>query len=765
MIERRAIVVTGVVQGVGFRPFVFANATRLGLVGFVRNQPSGVVIEVEGGAPALDELVRQIRVAPPPLARVETVSAAPVPLRGEALFSIATSEDAASESFVIGADTATCADCVRELLDPADRRYRYPLLNCTNCGPRLTLVTGAPYDRERTTMAAYPLCAACKAEYDDPRDRRFHAQPVACPACGPRLRALDASGGEIDGDPIDRALQAIERGEIVAVKGIGGYHLACDAESERAVAELRRRKRRDAKPFAVMGRDLEALARLGVIGEAEERALLSSQRPVVLVARREAAPVAASVAPGMSTLGLMLPYTPVHHLLFASLGQRILVMTSANLTDEPIAFDDDDARARLGKIADLFLVHERRIATACDDSVVRVLDGRPTPLRRARGYAPEPIDLGGELALPTLAVGGHLKSTFALGASRRAWVSHHLGDLDDYAAYEAYVAAILHYQDLFRVSPARLVHDLHPDYASTRYALERAARSGLETLAVQHHHAHVAAALAEHRLARAIGVAFDGTGFGTDGAIWGGEIFVGDRLHLRRAAHLAYVRAPGGDAAIREPWRMALAHLTHAGEVSAPLAARVGARAIETVRLVLERGINAPFTSSMGRLFDAVACLVLGHDRAAFEGEAAMRLEALAAAAPREARAYPFDVTVDAAGAMLLDPRPLLHAVVRDLGARRAPEVVAKRFHATVAEMVAHVAKELRTATGIADVVLTGGCFVNAVLTSLTASRLREAGLTPRVSRLVPPNDGGISFGQLAVAAAHDAAHRNVEVA
>jgi hydrogenase maturation protein HypF len=757
MIQRRAITLTGVVQGVGLRPFVFGEAERLGLRGFVKNRVGGVLIEAEGEPPAIDALVEALKSRPPPLARVASIEVAAIAAGGEDAFRIAESDapEGEGQAFVIGPDAATCEACKRELEDPSDRRHGYPFLNCTNCGPRLTIVTGAPYDRGRTTMSAFPMCVACRAEYDDPRDRRFHAQPTACPVCGPTLRAVGPTGEAIAGDPIELAVEAIRRGEIVAVKGIGGFHLACDATNEGAVEALRRRKQRDAKPFALMVRDVRAALALAHVDDTERAALESPQRAIVLLQRKAGTDVVPGVAPGSTTLGLMLPYAPVHHLLLARLGGTPLVLTSANKADAPIAYEDDDALARLAGVAHIFLVHDRRIATLCDDSVVRVLEGGVTPVRRSRGYAPEPLPLLHSLARPTLALGGHLKATFALGSARRAWVSHHLGDLDGYEALRAYETSIAHYEALFRVRPERLVHDMHPDYASTRYALERAAREGIETLAIQHHHAHVAGAMASHGLARAIGVAFDGTGFGSDGGLWGGEILAGEAAAMRRVGHLGRVRAPGGDRAAREPWRMALAHLIHAGEEEAAsrVAVRAEASVARAVRAMIERGVNAPATSSAGRLFDAVASIVALHDRAAFEGEAAMHLEALAASANDAVEPYPFEV-IEADGMLVIDPRPIVRGAARDAG---PPPRVARRFHATLAAAIAAVCAKVRDGSGLDDVVLSGGCFVNAVLTAEVCRSLRAAGLRPHVPRHVPPNDGGISFGQLAVVSARDA--------
>src|SRR5262245_30179588 len=662
--ERRAIVVRGIVQGVGFRPFVYGLAACLRLGGFVKNQTGSVVIEVEGERPALERFLGELADRPPPLALVQHLSWEPRPPRGEARFRIESSEaDAASQVF-LSPDLATCPACLAEVLDPRDRRHGYPFLNCTHCGPRLTVITGAPYDRARTTMAAFPMCAACRAEYDDPADRRFHAQPTACAACGPRLQALDAAGRPVPTpDPLAHFAAALLEGKIGALKGLGGYHFACDARDRAAVAELRRRKHRDEKPFAVMVLDAAAAASLCEVGPAERELLCSPRAPIVLLRKRHPPAVAEAVAPRNPWLGVMLPYTPLHHLLLRAVGGAPLVMTSGNRSDEPIAYQDD-APQKLSGIADLFLTHTRPIHVRCDDSVTRVVDGVELPVRRSRGYAPRPVELPLPCPRPLLAVGGQLKVTFALGRGQQAFLSHHLGDLDHYDAYRAFEKDVALYEQLFAVAPETLVHDLHPDYVTSRYARERAARTGTQLLAVQHHHAHVASCMAEHGLTEPVlGVAFDGTGYGTDGAVWGGEFLVGDYRGFRRAAHLRYVGMPGGEQAIREPWRMAVAHLADAGKEFAAWKERFLPVHWRTVQRMLERRLNTPLTSSAGRLFDAVAALAGVRDRVSYEGQAAVELEWLATEAAPDG-AYPFELT--AAGEeepLVVDTRPLIRAV------------------------------------------------------------------------------------------------------
>ncbi len=779
--ERRAIAVHGVVQGVGFRPFVHSLASRLELSGFVKNRAGSVLIEVEGDAPALDHFLTELATKPPPLARIDHLTWERRPLQGDRPFRIQPSEVDSPGPIFVSADVATCADCLAELFDPADRRYRYPFLNCTNCGPRLTIVTGAPYDRQRTTMAGFTLCAACRAEYEDPADRRFHAQPTCCPACGPRLELLDGQGRPTPtADPVAGFAAALLAGQSGALKGLGGYHLACDARSETVVAELRRRKHRDEKPFAVMVAAAAAADALCEVQPAERELLLSARRPIVVLRKRPGARVAEAVAPRNPGLGVMLPYTPLHHLLLRAVEGRPLVMTSGNRSDEPIAYEDQDAVERLAGIADLFLTHDRLIRVRCEDSVTRVVDGGELPLRRSRGYAPQPIPLPLECPLPILAVGGQLKGTFALGRGRHAFLSHHLGDLDHYDAYRSFVKDVALYEQLLAIHPRVVAHDLHADYASTRYARLRKDEvrrmkdesndaclhpssfilhpSEVQLLAVQHHHAHMASCMADHGLLEpVIGVTFDGTGYGTDGAIWGGEFLVGDYRQFRRAAHLRYVGMPGGDQAIREPWRMALAHLLDASATDDLLASRVSAAALRTARTMIERQFNTPLTSSAGRLFDAVAALAGVRDRVTFEGQAAMELEWLAAESTTDS-AYPFELAQTAEGGpseatLVVDTRPIIQAVAQDVRQGRNAKPIARRFHSMMVELIATVCASLREATGLGVVVLSGGVFMNVLLMREASDRLRGAGFRVYGHRLVPPNDGGLSLGQLAIAA------------
>jgi hydrogenase maturation protein HypF len=757
-IGARSIFVRGIVQGVGFRPHVHGLATRLGLHGFVQNQAAGVRVEVEGTSSALDAFADALSREAPPLARIDALESRPRSPRGEAGFRIVSSVEGSSRGPVLlSSDIATCGPCLAELFDGRDRRYLHPFINCTDCGPRLTIIKAAPYDRERTTMASFSMCALCRAEYEDPASRRFHAQANACPRCGPRLALLDAAGNDVPAaDPLAIAVEALRRGEVVALKGLGGYHFACDATRETAVARLREAKHRHEKPFALMVADVDAAARLAELSAAERALLSSPERPIVLLRRGRGARVAKAVSPGNPLLGIMLAYTPLHHLLLRGMAGGPLVMTSGNAAEEPIAFEDAEARDRLRGIASLFVVHDRAIRVRCDDSVARVIGNVPMLLRRARGHAPRALTLGTPLPRPTLALGGHLKAVFALGQGDRALLSPHIGDLEDHRAFQAYAAAIRHYEALFAIEPAVLVHDLHPDYASTIYARARAADQGLARLAVQHHHAHLASALAEHGLpGPAIGVTFDGSGYGLDGTVWGGEFLLGDCCSFRRAAHLRAVPLAGGEQAVREPWRSALSHLldAEAADAIGPLfGARIPAGAVGVVRRMFERRLNAPPCSSMGRLFDAVAALAGLRDRTSFEGQAAMELEWLAADTTSDG-AYPFDVTVAPDG-LTVDTRPLIRAIASESRRAIPADLIARRFHDTVIEIIATVCGRLRETTGVRTVVLAGGVFQNAVLSQGAWQRLSSAGFAVYRQERVPCNDGGLALGQLAVAAA-----------
>jgi len=746
--RRVRVSVEGTVQGVGFRPYVHRLACELHLGGNVGNDEHGVALEVEGDGEAVAEFLRRLPVEAPPLASVEGLDARDVAVIDQDTFTIVKSAHGGVPDALVVPDAATCDACLAELWDPDDRRHRHAFISCTHCGPRFTIVRGVPYDRPLTTMAGFPMCAACRAEYEDPADRRFHAQPIACPDCGPRLALIGAEvGGATDAAAATAAL--LRQGAIVAVKGIGGYHLACRADDERAVATLRARKHREDKPFALMAADLAGARELVTPGPAEAALLTGPARPIVLAQRRDDAPVAMAVAPHSRELGVMLPYAPLHHLLLVDAGGP-LVLTSGNVSDEPIAYRDDDARARLAPIADAFLVHDRPIHMRTDDAVAGVAAGRPRVLRRARGYVPRHLRLPGT-APPLLACGAELKSTFCVARDGRAWVSHHLGDLQDAAVRQSFIEGVAHFERLFAVTPELVVHDLHPDYASTAYALER---DGVATLGVQHHHAHLAACLAEHGVeGPAVGAIYDGSGFGADGTAWGGELLVGDASGFSRAGHLLAVALPGGDRAVTEPWRMACAWLVAVGdaeipELPAPLRRRVTPRRWADVARLARSGLAAPSTTSAGRLLDAIAALCGVRSTINYEGQAAIELEALADRSER--RDYPLAITDD----LILDARPTIRAVVADLASGVPVATVSTRAHNALAHATAAACAAVAERSHTEVVVLSGGVFQNRLLLEACADDLTARGLRVLHPERLPCNDGGISYGQAAVAAA-----------
>jgi hydrogenase maturation protein HypF len=764
--RRKRLCVHGVVQGVGFRPFVYTAAAAHGLSGSVRNDSSGAIIEVEGDEADLAAFLTLLVQGPPPLAVIETIEDRDIPLVGGTGFEIADTSRSGGGRTLASPDVAMCVDCAAELRDPADRRFRHAFINCTNCGPRFTIIASLPYDRAATTMARFPMCADCAREYADPSDRRFHAQPVCCPNCGPALRFRDQDGRTADGeDGLRSARRLLRDGGVLAVKGIGGLHLACDAGNDAAVAELRRRKRRGAKPFAVMVPDLQSARDVGEVDDATARVLAGPQRPIVLIARRPGAPVADVVAPHNPDLGVMLAYAPLHALLFGlrddEPGPQILVMTSGNLGGEPICFTDDDALARLADLADGWLMHDREILVPCDDSVVRVVafcgaedrvvDGVELPIRRSRGYAPLPIALPVDVP-PTLAVGADMKNTLAVAEGRYAWLSQHIGDMDDLATLSAFDAAQRHLRALTGVDPEVIVADSHPGYRSTAWASRN---RGTEPVRhVQHHHAHIAAVMAEHGLTgseEVLGFAFDGTGYGLDGAVWGGELLLADYKGYRRLAHLKYVPLTGGDTSIVRPYRMALAHLWAAGIAWDADLAPVQACPEDEKRVLrhqLETGLGSAPTSSMGRLFDAVAALAGVRQVVAYEAQAAIEFEGLSRGAAVADGRYAFGLATDC-GSTAIDAAPVLSAVIADVRGGVRTGVIGARFHHAVADLVVDLAGANNALSR--TVALSGGVFQNALLLRLVVAGLRAKGFDVITHRRVPPNDGGIALGQLLV--------------
>jgi hydrogenase maturation protein HypF len=761
-IARRHILVRGIVQGVGFRPFVFKLAESLSLTGHVFNSSAGVTIEVEGQPSCLDDFVDELRANPPALAEVTSVIVDEIEPRGDLSFSILHSHQQPGAFALISPDTGTCDACWRDVGDTLNRRFGYPFTNCTHCGPRYTIIRDIPYDRALTTMAAFVMCPACAAEYADPRDRRFHAQPNACPACGPAL-ALLARGESLSASAFNHAtsleilrqLRALLReGRIVAIKGLGGFLLACDATSDTAVAELRRRKRRPAKPFALMVRDLPAVRNLCELPPADEAALTNPRRPIVVMPRLATAPLAAAIAPGNDSVGVMLPYTPLHYLLFSDSPSDpsefpALVMTSGNLSEEPIITSNEEALRGLNGIADYFLLHNRDIHMRVDDSVVRTFEGRERVLRRARGYVPLTIDLGSEMT-EVLGFGAELKNTFCLTKGRFAILSQHIGDLENYETEQFFAETLARMQHLFKVEPRAVAHDLHPGYRSTRLALASAID---RKFAMQHHHAHIASCMAENHLrGDVIGVAFDGTGYGTDGCIWGGEFLIANLASFTRRAHLRYVPLPGGDAAVRQPWRMALAYLRDAFGSHIPTHLRcfesIPAARLNLVDTMLIRRLQTVDTSSAGRLFDAVAALLGLASEITFEGQAAIALEA--AAAPEVTSAYPFELTQS--DPVIVDLRPTVVAIVEDLEAACSIHTIAARFHNTLCAAIAEVCSRIEASEGLNRVCLSGGTFQNLYLLRRTVVELRRRGFEVFLHATVPANDGGISLGQAVIA-------------
>ena len=756
--------ITGIVQGVGFRPFVYGLANKFKLNGWVRNTSAGVDIEVDGEGEILDTFIKSLRNEAPPLSRIDDLDVTFQPANGFHSFEIVHSETVEGAFQPISPDVSICPDCLDELLDPTDRRYRYPFINCTNCGPRFTIIKDIPYDRPKTTMASFAMCSDCEKEYKNPLDRRFHAQPVACPVCGPQVWLEEWKDGSmvkraVRDDAIQQIHHLLIEGKIIAIKGLGGFHLACDATNAEAVSELRSRKLRVDKPFALMMPDLETVEQHCILDHAERDLLESRARPVVLLKRKPDSSIARECAPGQETLGVMLPYTPLHYLLFSGNAKdrkpdsqfHPLVMTSGNLSEEPIATDNEDARTRLNSLADAILLHDRDVYVRCDDSVMRVFDKEIYPIRRSRGYVPFPVKL--PFKVPSLfSAGPELKNTFCLTNKNYAFISHHIGDMENYETLQSYRQGVEHFENLFRVKPEAIVYDLHPNYLSTRYAIQRAEQENLKTIGVQHHHAHIAACMAEHGLDGSrpvIGLAFDGTGYGDDGAIWGGEVLVADYKSYQRAMHLNYFPLPGGDAAIKKPARTALALLWSLGfdwDERLASVAEFCADDRTLLKTQLEKKINAPLTSSMGRLFDAAAALAGVRQTVNYEAQAAIEFETLAD--ENEGGSYLFKREQD-----VMDVSSAIEALIADALAGVPIPVISARFHNGLAEFLGSITKEIRTATGIREIALSGGVWQNITLLRRTLSLLRNNGFDVYIHHQVPPNDGGLALGQAVIAA------------
>ena len=772
VMKTHLIHITGIVQGVGFRPFVFGLATRLQVVGWVCNTSAGVEIEVQGPEDRLRDFESALREEKPPLAQIHSISVTEVDNTDiHKTFNIHESASIEGAFQPISADVAVCSDCERELFDPQDRRYLYPFINCTNCGPRFTIVNDIPYDRPATTMASFALCPDCRSEYEIPLDRRFHAQPVACPKCGPDVWLVFKDRPErfASRSALLKARRLLREGQIVALKGLGGFHLACDASNSLAVEELRRRKGRVGKPFALMAADITTVETNCYLAD-QERVLLSGrEKPIVLLERRPESSLPASIAPGLDTIGMMLPYTPLHLLLLNQSDRvlatepapQILVMTSGNFSEEPIAIDNEDALERLTPLADAFLLHDRDIHIRCDDSVVRMdgkltsMEGKETTiycpstvyLRRSRGYAPYPVHLPFETK-PTLAVGGDLKNTFCLTRGKYAFLSHHIGDMENAETYASFEQGIEHLSHLFRIRPRIVACDMHPSFFTTRWV--QRSFFDLQPVAVQHHHAHIAACMADNELdnRKVIGLAFDGTGYGTDGTIWGGEILVADYAGFERAAHLEYLPLPGGDTAIRKPWRVAVgyAHAMGLDISDLPLMRTLDPQAVKVVRMQVEKHLNTVNTSSMGRLFDAVAALAGVRTEVTYEAQAAMELEMLARNNNTDVDPYPYQLQDH-----IILLKGLIAAVIESIRRNESAEVISARFHKTIATLSVEAACRIREQAGLNEVALSGGVWQNKLLFELTTASLEKNGFTVYSHRQTPANDGGIALGQAVI--------------
>ena len=748
--KRVEIKITGIVQGIGFRPFIYNLARSHSIRGWVLNNEKGVFIDAEAENGNLDRFIKDIPKLAPPLARIESFDVKYIKPLGYTAFEIKKSEGAQEKFVLVSPDVATCDQCLSELFSSQNFRYRYPFINCTLCGPRFTIIKDIPYDRHKTTMAPFTMCSVCQREYEDPSDRRFHAQPNACSTCGPSLRLDDPNGKEVLGDPIETTLKLLESGRILAIKGLGGFHLACDAKNQNAVSSLRARKFREDKPFAVMCRDIEEVKEHCEVNEEEEKLLLSVERPIVILSRKKDSSIAHAVAPFQDTLGVMLPYSPLHHLLLKG-PLKALVMTSGNVSDEPIAYKNEETKNRLRNIADYFLFHNREIHMRCDDSVTRIFEGKPYIIRRSRGYVPFPIKLPFSLEM-ILACGGELKNTFCLTRDHYAFMSHHIGDLENLETLTSFEEGIEHFKKLFYIEPKAVAYDLHPDYLSTQYALSI---PDIQKVGVQHHHAHIVSVMAENGIeGDVIGVALDGTGFGLDGTIWGGEFIKANLRGFDRLAHLKKVPMPGGTMAIKEPWRMALVYLSEAfgnktDHLRIDSMRRADPQKWEILRRMIEKKINTPWTSSMGRLFDAVSSLLSIRDEVHYEGQAAIELQMIADQRVKEE--YLFHIHKDETP-IVIDPTEIIRGIVRNLIDAAPPSKISGKFHRTISRLIVETCKTIRTKESLDRVVLSGGVFQNIFLLTLATEELKRSGFDVYTHHLVPPNDGGIALGQAVIA-------------
>ncbi|MDO9575791.1 MAG: carbamoyltransferase HypF, partial [bacterium] len=752
-VQARQILIKGIVQGVGFRPFVYRLAIRHNLTGFVQNSGDGVLIEVEGDENNLNEFVQKLKSESPPLSTIRGIVCKNQPLVGYSKFLIKGSTFCDNRNVLISPDIAICDECLVELFDPFDRRFRYPFINCTNCGPRFTIIHDTPYDRPKTTMQEFLMCDSCQKEYENPLNRRFHAQPNACPECGPEVRLVHSPEFIVHSkgrEAIEETVKLLKESKIVAIKGLGGFHLACDALNEEAVRNLRKRKPRDNKPFALMAKDLKVVKRYCRVSSMEEKVLCSSRRPVVLLRKEIDIP---EIAPGNKCLGFMLPYTPLHHLLFnLSDALSVLVMTSGNISDEPISYNDNDALSHLGNIADYFLTHNRKIHTRCDDSVVRVFESKEITIRRSRGYVPEPIASPFNFDCHILACGAELKNTFCLTKDNYAFLSHYIGDMENLEVLLAFEEGIQHFEHLFSINPTVITYDLHPDYLSTKYAREILTHNPeLVAVGVQHHHAHIASCMADNGITgKVIGVAFDGLGYGTDGNLWGGEFLVADYTQFTRVAHLQYIPMPGGTQAIREPWRMTASYLWYIyGEdflnLGIEFTDSIDKKKWEVLKNLIEYNINSPLTSSVGRLFDAVSALLGVCRLSTYEAQPAIELEGIAS----EDYKPPYDYEIEE---NTIKPARIFSGIIKDIKSNIPIDIIASRFHSTIADIVVNMCNRIRRDLCLDRVALSGGVFQNMILLGQVVNQLHNNGFKVYIPHRIPVNDGGISFGQAAIA-------------
>jgi len=756
--ERKCLEIIGIVQGVGFRPFIYRLAKRHNLKGFVLNNTKGVIVELEGEGAQIEEVISKIKENPPPLAQIEKIECESLPVLEYRDFEIRISQKTEERNTLISPDIATCEKCKKELLNPDDRRYRYPFINCINCGPRFTIIRELPYDRKNTTMKKFKMCEDCRLEYDDPANRRFHAQPDACPVCGPEVRLVDRMARVIKEEPISKTIELLGEGKIVAIKGLGGFHLACNAKDKAAVSLLRERKGRPSKPLALMAGDVEVVRKYAYLSKKEEELLSSSKSPILLLLKREENTLPEEIAPGNRYIGFMLPYTPLHILLFQDPKEaEVLVMTSGNKIGEPIIIKNIEAIRVLGGIADYFLLHNRDIRIPSDDSVVAIFENRPIMIRRSRGYVPKPIKCPAHIKKNILGCGAHLKNTFSLARGNEIFTSHHIGDLGTPKAMEAYERGIKHFESLFDIHPEVIVVDRHPEYLSTKFGEKWADENDSLLMRVQHHHAHIASCLVDNDIDKeVIGIAWDGTGFGEDGAIWGGEFLIAGFKSYQRKAHFEYIPLPGGEKAVKEPWRMATTYLYYTmGEdfldLDIEFIGRLDLKKWEMLKVMIDRKINAPLTSSAGRLFDAVSSLLDLRDRITYLGQAAIELEMIIED-DGKANFYNFKLRKED-GIYIINAIPVIRSIIDDLIHRIPPSVISARFHKGLIEMIADITRRLRDDTGITDVALSGGVFQNRFLLQGATKGLIKEGFRVYTHHNIPPNDGGISVGQVAIAA------------